>query len=236
VAATATGVLTACVGPGRLLKVDQRREVIAAYRKALGGASDEDQVREIATALGSLGVEVDVAAHYGFVRRWHLVTPFDNGGGAGYKVVYPPEKDVDLKAVYTGKGDAKARWTAFTTKDAHGKVDLNQALGKQKGTVAYAYAVIDSPAERLVEVRAGTPNAVKLFLNGKEVARREEYHHGMQLDQHIGRGILKAGRNTILVKVCQNEQTDSWAQEWVFQLRLCDVSGMAVPFTQPGKE
>jgi hypothetical protein len=48
------------------------------------------------------------------------------------------------------------------------------------------------------------------------------------MDQHVGRGTLKAGRNEILVKVCQNEQTDSWAQQWSFQLRVTDALGGAV--------
>jgi hypothetical protein len=110
-------------------------------------------------------------------------------------------------------------------------VNLNKALGKQKGTVAYAYTIIDSPQEQQVEVRAGCIVALKIFVNGKPVFAREEYHHGMALDQHIGRATLRKGRNEILIKVCQNEQTEDWAQEWQFQLRLCDELGKGVPFT-----
>ena len=32
-------------------------------------------------------------------------------------------------------------------------------------------------------------------------------------------------------KVCQNEQTDDWAQLWSFHLRVCDSLGGAVPVT-----
>jgi hypothetical protein len=39
---------------------------------------------------------------------------------------------------------------------------------------------------------------------------------------------LQAGKNVILVKVCQNEQTESWAQRWEFQLRVCDSIGAAI--------
>jgi hypothetical protein len=51
----------------------------------------------------------------------------------------------------------------------------------------------------------------------------------MRMDQHVGQGTLKAGRNEILVKVCQNEQKEDWAQLWSFQLRVCDNLGGAVP-------
>jgi hypothetical protein len=234
--ALATSVLTASASPKSFLQEDEQADVIAAYRKALSGACDQDQAEAAARELKALGVTVDLAKHFGFVRRWRLASPFDNRGSTGYKAVYPPEKEIDLKAVYKGKADAEAGWTGHSTEDLLGKVDLNKVLGKQMGVVAYGYAVVDSPKERLIEVRAGTPNAVKIWLNGKEIARREEYHHGMLVDQHVGRGTLKAGRNTILIKVCQNEQKDVWAQDWIFQLRLCDVTGEAVPFTEPEKE
>jgi hypothetical protein len=90
---------------------------------------------------------------------------------------------------------------------------------------------VDSAQERPVEIRAGSNNAVKIYLNGKQIYFREEYHHGQRMDQHVGRGALQPGRNDILIKVCQNDQTDTWAQTWTFQLRLCDALGGAVPFT-----
>jgi hypothetical protein len=31
-----------------------------------------------------------------------------------------------------------------------------------------------------------------------------------------------------LLKLCQNEQKEDWAQDWHFQLRICDASGAAV--------
>ena len=42
------------------------------------------------------------------------------------------------------------------------------------------------------------------------------------------RGTLRKGKNVILLKVCQNEQTDAWAQNWQFQLRICDPVGTAI--------
>jgi hypothetical protein len=203
----------------------------AAYRRALTGACDKDQVDVIAKALDKLGVKVDVAAHFGFVRQWLLVAPFDNHNDAGFNVAYPPEKGVDPKAVYKGKDGKEVRWIATATEDPYGVVNLNKVLGKQQGVVAYAYAVVSSPKERPIQIRAGSINGLKIFLNGKELYHRDEYHHGMDVDQHIARCTLKAGRNELLLKVCQNEQKEDWAQEWKFQVRLCDAVGAAVPFT-----
>jgi hypothetical protein len=231
-----TGPATLAAEASRFAAEADRPAVIAAYRKALSGAVDQDQVDAAARALKPLGVEIDLATHFGFVRKWRLAAPFDNVHGVGFKAVYPPEKGVERKATYKGKDGEDVAWTAHETRDRYGNVDLNKELGKKKGAVAYAWAVVESAEERPVEVRAGCINAVKLFLNGKEVFAREEYHHGMRLDQHVGRGVLKKGRNEVLIKVCQNEQKDAWAQQWMFQVRLCDATGVAVPFTQPDEE
>jgi len=204
-----------------------------AYRKALAGASDQDQVEAIAKKLDKLGDKVDVAKHLGFVTSWHLVAPFDNEKNSGWDVAYPPEKgEVDLAATYAGKGGDKVEWKPFVTKQTFGMVDLNTALAKHKGAVAYAYAYVESPKEQTVEVRTGSITSLKIFVNGKQVFARDEYHHGMRYDQYAARATLKKGGNHILLKVCQNEQKEQWAQDWKFQLRLCGPAGLAVPFTQ----
>jgi hypothetical protein len=210
---------------------DDRAAARAAFKKALTGARDQDQVEAIAKALKGLGETVDLAAHFGFVRTWQLIGPFDSTGGKGHAAVFDPEKKVDVSTALLGKGGKEVRWATHTTADPYGTVDLNKAIGKHMGAAGYAYAVVESPTERAVEVRAATKNAVKIFVNDKLVYAKEEYHHGKYLDQHVARVTLHKGRNTLLMKVCQNEQTDTWAQEWDFQVRVCDAVGGAVPLT-----
>jgi hypothetical protein len=215
----------------QLLEKGDKPAATAAYRKALNGARDTDQVELIAKQLKTLGVEVNLTAHYGFIRKWLLIGPFDNTGGGGFAKAFAPEERVDLSATYQGKKAAQLRWAEYTTTDPAWWVDLNKAIGKHMGATAYAFAAVMSPREQPVEIRASSNNAVKIFLNGKQIFFREEYHHGVRMDQHTGAGTLKAGRNEILLKVCQNEQTDNWAQTWMFQLRVCDAAGGAVPLT-----
>lgn len=201
----------------------------AEYTRLFGAVRDQDQATTIVTALEKLGAKPDVPAHFGVVAKWMLAGPFDSTKGAGFAAVYEPEKKVDLAAKYQGKGGVEVVWKKHITPDPYGKVDLNKALEKHKDAVAYAFAVVDSDAERPVEIRFGCISAVKVFLNGRPVFAREEYHHGDRFDQYVARGTLKAGRNELLVKVCQNNQTEQWAQAWTFQLRLCDVTGGALP-------
>ena len=80
----------------------------------------------------------------------------------------------------------------------------------------------------MVDIRLGTPNAWKLWVNGQLLFGRDEYHRNMQIDQYRVRTPLKKGRNVLLLKVCQNEQPEDWAQRWQYQVRVCDAAGAAV--------
>ena len=215
----------------QLLDKNEKSAATAAYRKLLAAARGRDQVELIAKTLKNLGAPVDLVAQFGFITRWKLVGPFDNTSGAGFQTAYPPEKSIDLTITYQGKKNQSLTWKEHLTADPNGVVDLNKALGKHMGVTGYAYAVVYSENERSVELRAGSNNAVKIFLNGRQIYFRDEYHHGMRMDQHVGRGTLKAGGNEILIKVCQNEQKEDWAQLWSFQLRVCDALGGAVPLS-----
>ncbi|MCS7045472.1 MAG: hypothetical protein NZO58_03855 [Gemmataceae bacterium] len=221
------------------LFVSKDAAALPMYQKLLGHARDYDQVQLIAGRLDKLGHPMDLTAHLGFITRWAVIGPFDNRQGRGFHTVYPPERGIDLHAEYEGKDGAKLRWgeataetpTATADLKRHGRVDFNDIVGEQKGATMYAFAAVVSHSERPVEVRVGSNNAVRFWLNGREIFFREEYHHGVQIDQHVGKGTLKAGRNEILIKVCQNEQTEDWARQWSFQLRVCDALGGAVPLT-----
>ncbi len=204
-----------------------KEELVRLYRRALSAARDEDQVKQLAEKLRSLGQKVDLARHFGYVLRWKLIGPFDNTGKKGFAVAYPPERELDFSATYPGKV-GPVRWIDHTTQEANGRVDLNKALGKHMGAVGYAATVFYSDQEQEVDIRVTSDCAVKFWLNGKLLGSYEVYHAGQRTDQYIGRGRLRPGKNIILVKCCQNEQKEPWAQGWQFRLRVCDRTGTAV--------
>jgi hypothetical protein len=211
----------------KLFSSGEKERALAAYRKLLPHARDRDQVETIAKRLEALGDKPDLARHFGFIRKWRLIGPFENTKKAGFQAVYPPEEKLDFAAEHQGKA-GPVRWLEHTTEDGRGVVDLNKALGKHMGAVAYAGAELEAAEERPIELRAGSSNAIKLWLNGQLLFTRDEYHHGMDPDQYRAPGLLKPGRNTILLKVCQNEGKEDWEQDWTFQLRVCDSTGGGV--------
>ncbi|MFP6887410.1 MAG: hypothetical protein VB997_07590, partial [Opitutales bacterium] len=143
------------------------------------------------------------------------------------EVPYPPEKEIDFSATYEAK-DGKAKWTDFTTSDEYGMVDVNLEFGELKEVVAYAHTTFESGEVHPVQFRLGCKNAWKVWLNDELLFARDEYHRGMRIDQYVISAQLKKGANAILVKLCQNEQKESWTKQWQFQFRVTDASGTAV--------
>jgi hypothetical protein len=197
------------------------------YRKALSGATDSDLVKKISKSLKELGDEVDLVSHFGFLTDWRIVGPFDNREFIGFDIAYAPEKELDFAAKLKAK-EGEVAWSEITTSDEFGIVDIAKSVAPHKGAVMYLATSYDAAADRNVEFRFGTPNAWKLWVNGKFLFGRDEYHRGMAIDQYRVPTKLQAGKNVILLKLCQNEQTDDWAQRYLIQIRVCDPSGVAV--------
>jgi hypothetical protein len=189
----------------------------------LKSARDIDQVDKIAKELKTGGVDVDLVSHFGLITRWQIAGPYDNLGLRGFHAELP----------------TKVEWKDHATGEARGIVELYGVFGRKPGLdpvtkkkeaiYALARTEVESASERAVEIRAGSQNAVRIWLNGHEVFSREEYHHGFSMDQHVVRATLKSGRNEILLKVCQDDEKMDFTFPWSFQLRICDSIGGAVP-------
>jgi hypothetical protein len=208
---------------------------IAGYRKAFTAARDLDQIKDIAAVLKKREEPVDLPRHFGFITNWQVVGPFNNQGTKGFDVAYPPEKTPFSASDKFEAEGGSAAWTQVVSTDDYGQIDLNKAIGERKGVIAYAYAEFVSDAERTVDIRLGSYNANKVWVNDELVFANHVYHAGAAVDQYVGGAKLKKGLNTILVKSAQNEQTDSWAKDWWFQLRVCDRIGTAVLSADRGK-
>ncbi|MCC7338560.1 MAG: hypothetical protein IT422_25995 [Pirellulaceae bacterium] len=205
----------------------ERDSAITAYRQALDGARDEDQVKQIAESLRGLDQELDLPRHFGFIQNWQMIAPFDNTGQAGLEIAYPPESTIDLQAEYQGK-DGPARWQAYSGKDDFGTIDFNKPFGALKEVAGYAWTEFNSDSEQQVELRLGCKTSWAVWVNGEKLFSHNEYHRGVKMDQYRVKAKFKPGPNEILMKVCQNEQIEDWTVEWEFQLRVCDATGTAI--------
>lgn len=211
-----------------------RSQASLLYRQALTHCRDIEQTLYLKDALEKFDVNVDLIRHFGFLTDWMVVGPFHNNDRAGFATVFPPEEALDLTAEYDGKIGA-TKWKPFSTKDPLGMVNFNEAYDSLKEVTGYAYTEFYSDSAQSVELRLGCKNAWKIWFNGEYLFGREEYHRNREIDQYIFPVELKPGKNRILVKICQNEQRESWTQEWDFQLRVCDATGTAVIASQPAE-
>jgi len=210
----------------------------AEFRKAFDHARDNGQVMQAAEKLKVLGEPADVFAHLGLVTNWLLVGPFDAPEKTGFTTTFEPESKVDLKAAYHGQNDKEIRWIRHRTTDSLGQLDLNGALGATREAVGYAYAEIEVASEQPADLRCGADDNCSVWLNGRKVFAREQWLNGTRFDRFITPITLVAGRNTLLVKVCQGpqHQDPEVPNNWSLQLRLCDEQGRGVVYKTVASE
>jgi murein DD-endopeptidase MepM/ murein hydrolase activator NlpD len=220
---------------GQSLAASNKVGATLLFQQALNSARDARQIDDIAQQLGKLGQPVDTLKLFGFLTEWKIIGPFDNRGRKGFDAVYPPEQKIDLAAEYEGNA-GKVKWRDYVVTQKYGKVDMNQPYGKLKDVTAYAMADFFSDRAQSVELRLGGKNSWKVWLNSNLLFGRDEYHFNSEIDQYPMPAQLQAGRNTILVKVCQNEQTEEWTVEWDFQLRVTDALGTPILSTATGRD
>jgi putative membrane-bound dehydrogenase-like protein len=134
------------------------------------------------------------------VDSWHIIGPFDNGAGdAGLDRVYPPEKAIDLKGVYAGKG-GKVRWTTVKP-GAGGYVDLRAFFaGRSDNIASYLTREVESPAAQEATVLLGTDDGAKLWVNGKQVFSTRA-HRAALPEQDRVKVRLHKGVNRIVLKI-----------------------------------
>jgi hypothetical protein len=214
-----------------LQKLDKSTDV-APFQALLDSARHPDQIETIAKKLKQVGQDVDQAQVFGFLMKWRVIGPFDNRDQKHFDTVYEVEKDLVSNAFdplkkYAGKS-GEVTWQDYVSEDSTGIVDLAKPYNNEKGAIAYAHMIYSAKQASDVEFRLGCINANKLWVNGQLVLLNEVYHAGMSIDQYIGRAKVKAGDNSVVLKICQNEQTESWAQRWQFQLRVSDETGKAI--------
>ena len=154
----------------------------------------------------------------GFITEdtWWTLGPFDNTGGIGHNTAYIPEDitQVDITTKYDGI-EGKVSWQKSTDRTLDGYIGLGRDVD---WGVAYAFATVISPDERKVQFRFDSDDQGKIWLNGKEVHAHTRTYSA-QIDRDIIPVTLKPGKNSILVKVCEEEEG------WGFYLRITDTDG-----------
>lgn len=152
-------------------------------------------------------------------KAWMTLGPFDNTAGIGYDTEYIPEDtgEIDLTKKYEGV-DKQINWKKLTDDVLDGFIDLGYNVNWR---VSYAYATVTSADKREVFIRFSSDDQGKVWLNGNEVYADATAQQAI-LDRNTIPVTLRAGKNTILVKVCNEEVA------WGFYLRITDADGKPI--------
>ena len=131
---------------------------------------------------------------------WHIAGPFENGPDrAGLEKVFPPEKGVDLKATYDGKG-GKVSWRTIKA-GAGNYYDLREWHGTSAPqSVSYLYRQIESPIDQDATILLGTDDGCKLWVN-EELVHKTNATRAAMPEQDVVKVKLKKGKNSILLKI-----------------------------------
>ncbi len=200
---------------------NRAKEAIDLVRSS--NASPEVLV-QLAQRLQGAGVPADFANLLGFVRGWYVIGPFDWKDDADWDRAFVNEPNVDPTTTVQA-GDKTLKWKTVRTLDPLGMVNLAGEVGQFDRKFAYAYAVIDVPEETDAQLRLGSDDGDKVWLNGK-VVWENRVDRGAALDQDVVDVHLAKGPNRILVKISQG------GGGWNFNLRVAQTNGGGAEFTQ----
>lgn len=136
----------------------------------------------------------------GVIPVWYVMAPFHAGEEKRLDAVFPPERQIDLNAVYDGKS-GPVRWIRRLSYG--GVVGLGELFGPHSytsGCTAYATCTVTSSKRRDAQLRLGSDDDAIVWLDGREVWRHEG-ERGVQRDDDVLDVTLPQGTTRILVKV-----------------------------------
>jgi hypothetical protein len=134
--------------------------------------------------------------------KWYSAGPFDNADRKGFDFAYPPEKKLDLKDTFTGKGGAKFGWTEY--KDFRlGKVlDLAKLFDDKNNAVMYLAHEFESDRAFKMPLSLGSDDTCSVIFNGKRVLH-EDHERPAAPDQMRAILDVKPGKNQLVIKIGQ---------------------------------
>ncbi len=139
----------------------------------------------------------------GFITKFWYCGPFDNAEKGGHNQIFGPEENLDLNATYPGRLRTVG-WRPIPVAPYDGYINLHSFIAPSQESTAYLATSIDSANAQKCKIDIGHAGALKVWLNGTQIVGVDRYHD-VQPDQVVLDSRLKAGTNTLLLKVSSTE-------------------------------
>ena len=150
--------------------------------------------------------------------RWMVIGPFENQDG--FRRRFPPERQTHLDRTYREESRNLA-WQHADDGVYDGFVNLRTIYETYCWSVAYGLIFVYSPEDEEVQLRIGTDDGSKVWLNDREIWKFNQGGPAIFDDNRIDVR-LKEGLNKILVKVCNG------VGDWGYFFRITDKEGNGV--------
>jgi hypothetical protein len=162
-------------------------------------------------------------AHYGvpLEEKWKICGPFRDFSRSGFEHAFSPENDQKLTSTYKNNS-REINWIDGQDKHIDGHVNLVDIIPQNAFATAYAMIYIKSPDERNVQIRMGSDEACKFWLNDK-VIWQHYIKRAAVVDRDIVTVVLHPGYNKILLKITNTDL------DWGFYFRVTDEFGDGFP-------
>jgi len=168
----------------------------------------------------------------GFISQWLMVGPFPNPGTRpdengitvdylGGELNYVPVAGTEVKAP-DGKMLKWEQYISTSPEINFFSVEQLKLEPSQENILVYAACWLDCDSDKDVELRIGSDDGYKLWVNHKQIAE-ENVYRSMEMDQETYKLKLNKGKNLILLKVTQDYG------EFSFELRCVGADGKAIP-------
>lgn len=171
----------------------------------------------------------------GFIANWLILGPLPNPGerpdNAGFNIDYLKDYGGELNhnpangmEVKDANGNV-LKWKPYISTSPEinfFSIEDLKLEPSQEDILVYCACWLDSDAEKEVELRVGSDDGYKLWVNHKLVGEQNVYR-SMELDSETYKVKLNKGKNLILIKVAQD-----WG-EFQFQMRAVSADGKEVP-------
>ncbi len=185
--------------------------------------------------LGPYKLSMNWMDEPGFIDHWLVIGPFPNPGerpdNEGFNVDYLKNYGGEAGHVPTNSMEIKDangnmfKWQQYAGTTTDISFFAIEGLGlepQQEDILCYVACWLEADADKEVELRIGSDDGYKLWVNHKLVGEQNVYR-SMEMDQETYKVKLNKGKNLILLKVTQD-----WG-EYEFMFRVVDAEGKEVP-------
>ncbi len=176
-----------------------------AFAQPKPAAADKNEYVKKATRAETVRATLAAFGLPNLEGAWAYAGPFDNAEGNGFDRAYPPEKGVDRKAVYAGKGGQKVGWKPLPDFKLGAVYELDRLFkgGDRTEAAAYLYHEFESDRAFTLPLSLGSDDTLSVWVNGERVLHAN-HTRPAAADQDRVNAAVKTGRNELLIKVCQN--------------------------------